>query len=119
MSESVEVEGAGLKAKATGSNAVNFLLVALLCFWVWFVSATQDSRAAEREVEKAKATKILTDAMEKQVSIVERQTRILEQVERTQKAQIYVLTLPTKEREKLNLIRPEVLYEMQGFPRER
>lgn len=111
--EELNIEGpGGLKAGFKGAQTLHFLVAILLGAWVWYVNFNQDSRASERDVVRATAMKEMADAIAKQ-------TKAIEQVERSQRAQIYVLTLSQKERERLNLVRPEVLYEMQGYPRER
>jgi hypothetical protein len=109
--EELNIEGpGGLKAGAKGSQTLTFLLTCLLGAWVWYLFYNHEARADE----KSKAEIVAT---EKLVQAVEKQSKAIEQQERTQRAVIYVLALPQKEREKLNLVRPEILYEMQRYGR--
>jgi mannitol-1-phosphate/altronate dehydrogenase len=111
--EEFSVEGpGGLKAAAKGAQTLPVLLTFAIAAWIWYVSTNVEARADEK-------TKAQLVATEKLAAAVEKQTKALEQQEKTGRAIIYVLTMPQKDREKLNLIRPDVLFEMQGYPRER
>lgn len=107
--DELKLEGpGGVKAAFRGSQPLHFLLAILLGAWVWYLFYNHEAAAHEK-------TKAQLEATEKLAKAVEAQTKAIEVNNRTQKGVIYVLTMPQKEREKLNLVRPEVLYEMQGY----
>jgi hypothetical protein len=109
----VEAGPGGVKGSVTGSQVLPALLAMLLGAWVWYlVIYVQDAKSAERE-------KFRVVAIEEQTKAVKELAKAVERQEETLKALVYIQTMPQKEKERLNLVRPKVLYEMQGYPRER
>lgn len=106
--EELTLEGAGMKAGFKGGQTMALLLAALVSAWVWYQFNIHEAKAEDKAKAQIAATEKLAEALSKQ-------TKVIEQVEKTQKGVIYVLTLPPKEREQLKLVRPEILYEMQGY----
>jgi hypothetical protein len=110
--ETVTVEAGpqGVKGSVTGSQVLPVLLAGLIGAWAWYLFYNHEARADDK-------TKAQVIATEKLAAAIDKQSKAIEQQERTQRAMIYVLALPQKEREKLNLVRPEILYEMQRYGR--
>lgn len=96
MEERVEVSGpGGWRAAFSGTSGLCIAVLCCVAFLIWFLFGQN-------------ALKI--DAL------IEAQAKTREEVREnteTQQVMIYVLTLPQPEREKLNLMRPRKLAEMQ------
>lgn len=96
LAEGLEVTGpAGIGVKFHGSSGQNFmlLLAIFVCVCIFGVAVWQDARATARSDEVKKS---------------------LTAYEESQRALIYVISLPQPEREKLNLAKPELLRRMQN-----
>lgn len=100
--EQVEVSGpGGLGFKFKGQNPLllTVLLMCALAGGLWWVLNGHAAESKNNAAENAAAMKALTAEVKGQSD--------------TLKAVIYVLTLPEKERAKLDLQKPEKLKEMQ------
>lgn len=96
QTEGLEVNGpGGVGIKFHGSSSQNFmlLLAIFVCACIFGVASWQDARATVRSDEVKKS---------------------LTAYEESQRALIYVISLPQPEREKLNLAKPELLRRMQN-----
>lgn len=100
--EQVELNGpGGIGLKFKGQNPL-LLTVVLMCTCaggLWYVINGHAAESKNDARENAEAVRALTAEVKSQSETV--------------KAMIYVLTLPEKERAKLDLLKPEKLKEMQ------
>lgn len=105
--DEVSIKGpGGIEAAAKGSQTTNVLLALAVGAWVWYVNYNQDAKAADRD----RSNQV---AIEKVAEAIKKQTEAIERVQERQEAQIWILSRPQKERERLELARPRIIYEMQ------
>lgn len=98
--EELNLKGpAGLGLSFKGQQMFPVILVLLLAAFFGYLVYQSDGRSAERDAHTHSALEKLLEATQKS--------------ENAQKAMIYVLALPQIEREKLNLMKPRELSEMQ------
>lgn len=100
--ESVEITGpAGISAKFInlGDKSMTVLLLLLLAAIMGYIAYRGEAKADERAAVAVSGQKEVKDA--------------LARYEETQRALIYIMTLPQAQRESLNLAKPKALREMQ------
>jgi hypothetical protein len=95
----------GIGAKFTGTQTFCAVLLLLLVAIVVYVMNEHDKKQETRAASTVETMRALKDAVDRQAE--------------AQQAFIFVLSLPQIEREKLNLAKPRMLYEMEAYDRER
>lgn len=98
--QEISIKGpGGMGFSFKGSQLFPAILVLLLGVGFGYMLYVHDSKGADRYHENIAALKQMSEAVSKSES--------------TQRAMIYVLTLSQPDREKLNLMKPRELQEMQ------
>lgn len=109
--EEINVSGpGGVGFSFKGAQMFPVILVVLFGAFSAFLFYQGDLRSAERD----KVTEVaIASVREANVKAISEVTEATNRTDRTLKTMIYVLSLPQSERERLNLLRPEGLREMQ------
>jgi hypothetical protein len=103
--DSIEVRAgpSGVGAKFTGTQIFCAVLLVLLAAIVVYLLHEHDKKEEARATSAIETMRALKEAVDRQAE--------------AQQAFIFVLSLPQPEREKLNLAKPRLLYEMEKYER--